>query len=181
MNFRLAAIDDVPGIVKVRVDTWRTAYKHIFPADFLKNMSYEDKEGRWRQIFTNPERDIFFYIAETDAKEIVGFALGGLEQYDLTLNIPAIKKYVGEIMAMYVLKEYQQRGIGLKLVKKVVERLLENNINSMIIWVLKDNPNWKFYEILGGKYIGQKMFEKEGVDYVEIAYGWDDIRQILSY
>lgn len=84
-------------------------------------------------------------------------------------------------MAIYVLKEYQRRGIGLKLVKKVVKRLLENNIKNMIVWVLKDNPNWKFYEIVGGKYVGQKMFEKKGVDSVAIAYGWDDFRQILLY
>ena len=181
MNFRLATIEDVPGIIKASVDTWRTTYQGIFPANFLNNLSYEEGEDKWRQRFINPERDVFFYIAETDTKEIVGFALGSLEQYDLTLKIPGIKKYVGELMAIYVLKEYQRRGIGLKLVKMVVERLLENNIKNMIVWVLKDNPYWKFYEIVGGKYVGQKMFEKENVDYVAIAYGWDDIRQILSY
>ena len=181
MNFRLARIEDVPGIIKVNVDTWRTAYQDIFPTDYLNNLSYEEGEEKWRKRFNNPEREIFFYIAETDAKEIVGFVLGDLEQYDLTLKIPGSRKYLGELRAIYVLKEYQRRGIGLKLVKIVVERFLEKKINSMIVWVLKDNPNWKFYEILGGKYIGQKMLEKEGVDYVAFAYGWDDICQILSY
>ena len=84
-------------------------------------------------------------------------------------------------MAIYILKEYQRKKIGLKLVKMVVERLLESNIKSMIVWVLKGNPNCKFYEILGGTYIGQKMLEIESVNYIEVAYGWDDIRPILSY
>ncbi|MBY8981274.1 MAG: GNAT family N-acetyltransferase [Candidatus Lokiarchaeota archaeon] len=181
MNFRLATIEDVPGIIKVSIDTWRTAYQDIFPADYLNNLSYEESEEKWRKRFINPEKNIFFYIAETEAKKIIGFILGGFEQQDLTLKIPGIRKYVGELRAIYVLKEYQRSGIGVKLVKMVVERLLEKNINSMIVWVLKDNPNGKFYEILGGKYIGQKMLEKEGVDYVAFAYGWDDIRQILSY
>ena len=96
--------------------------------------------------------------------EIVGFVLGGFEQYDLTLKIPGIRKYVGELRAIYVLKEYQRRGIGVNLVKMVVERLLENKINSMIVWVLKDNSNRKFYEILRGRNVGQKMLEIEGVD-----------------
>jgi GNAT superfamily N-acetyltransferase len=181
MNFRLATIEDVPGIIKVSIDTWRTAYQDIFPADYLNSLSYEESEEKWRKRFINPERNIFFYIAETDAKEIVGFVLGDFEQYDLTLKIPGIRKYVGELRAIYVLKEYQRRGIGVKLVKMVVERLLEKDINSMIVWVLKDNPNSKFYEILGGIYAGQKMFEKVGVESVAIAYGWDDICQILSY
>ncbi|NVM18703.1 MAG: GNAT family N-acetyltransferase [Candidatus Lokiarchaeota archaeon] len=181
MNFRLAKIEDIPGIIKVSVDTWRTAYQDIFPADYLNNLSYEKGEEKWRKRFIDPERHIFFYIAETDVKEIVGFVLGDFEQSDLTLKIPGIRKYIGELRAIYVLKEYQRRGIGVNLVKMVVERLLENNINSMIVWVLEDNPNRKFYEILRGRYIGQKMLEKEGVDYVAFAYGWDDIRQILSY
>ena len=181
MNFRLATIEDVPGIIKVSVDTWRTTYQDVFPADYLNNLSYEAGEEKWRKRFINPERNIFFYIAETEAKKIVGFVLGGLEQSDLNLKIPGIRKYIGELRAIYVLQEYQRRGIGLKLVKMVVELLLKNKINSMIVWVLRDNPNWKFYKILGGRYVGQKMLEKEGVDYVAIAYGWDDIRQILSY
>lgn len=181
MNFRLAKIDDVAGIIKVSIDTWRTTYRDIFPADFLNNLSYEDAEAKWRQRFTNPERHIFFFIAETESKEIVGFALGNLEQNDPTPSIPNINKYIGELMAMYVLKEYQRRGIGVRLVKLIVERLIEHNINSMVIWVLKDNPNWKFYEVLGGKYLGQGILQKEGANYIKIAYGWDDIQKILAY
>ena len=181
MNFRLATIEDVTGIVKVKVDTWRTTYYSIFPPEFLQNLSYKENEIRWRRRFTNPEREIFIYLAETDSKEIVGFSMGSLEQHDLTLKILGIRGYVGELMAIYVLKEHQRKKIGLKLVKMIVERLNERNIKSMIVWVLKDNPYCKFYEILGGKYVGEKMLEIEGINYIEIAYGCDNIHQILSY
>jgi len=180
MNFRLASIEDVPGIVKTKVDTWRTTYQSIFPADFLQSLSYAENEIRWRKRFTNPERKVFIYIAETDSKEIVGFSMGSPEQFELALKIPSIRKYVGEIMAIYVLKQYQRKKIGLKLVKLIVERLVEKDIRSMIVWVLQGNPYYKFYEALGGKYVGQKMLEIEGVNYVEHAYGWVDIREILT-
>ena len=181
MKFRLATIEDVAGIIKVSIDTWRTTYRDIFPADFLNNLSYEDAEAKWRQRFIDPERHIFFYIAETDSKEIVGFALGNLEQNDPTPNISDFNKYIGELMAIYVIKEYQRRGIGVRLVKLIVERLIELKINSMVVWVLKDNPNWKFYEILGGKYLGQGIHQIGGSNYVKIAFGWDDIRKFLTY
>lgn len=181
MNFRLATIEDIPEIVKVNVDTWRTAYHTIFPSKFLKNLSYEEKELRWRERFDNPERKIFIYIAEEVSKGIIGFSMGSLEQSDHTLKIPGIGKYGGELMAIYILKEYQRKRIGLKLVKMTVERLLESDINSMIVWVLKNSPNCKFYEILGGKYVGEKTLEYGGADYITIAYGWDDIRLILAY
>ncbi|GAI96637.1 unnamed protein product, partial [marine sediment metagenome] len=69
MNFRLATIEDVPEIVKVNVDTWRTTYQSIFSTEFLQNLSYKEKEIRWRQLFDNPEREIFIYLAEEVSKE----------------------------------------------------------------------------------------------------------------
>ena len=181
MNFRLATIEDIPGIIKVNVDTWRTAYRSIFPPEFLKNLSYEEKELRWRERFENSERKIFIYIAEDVSKGIIGFCTGSLEQSDHTLKIPGIGKYIGELIAIYILKEYQRKHIGITLVKMTVERLLESNINSMIVWVLKDSPTCKFYEIFGGKYVGEKMLEYGGSEYITIAYGWNDIRPILTY
>lgn len=181
MNYRLATINDISAIVRINIDTWRTAYRTIFPSKFLKNLSYEEKELRWRELFNNPERDIFIYIAEEVSKGIVGFSMGSLEQSDLSLKIPGISRYIGELMAIYILQEYQRKHIGKKLVKLVVERLLENDIKNMIVWVLKDSPNCKFYEILGGRYVGEKSLEYGGMSYITIAYGWDDIRQILSY
>jgi len=181
MNYRLATIEDVSAIVKINVDTWRTDYKSIFPSEFLHNLSYKEKETRWRQLFENPENKIFIYVAEQPSKKIVGFSMGSLEQSDITLKIPNIRNFIGELMAIYILKEYQRKHFGLKLVKMVVERLLESDIKSMIVWVLKDSPNCKFYEILGGKYVGEKTLEYGGASYITIAYGWDNILQILAY
>ena len=180
MNFRLATIEDVPEIVKVNMDTWRTTYQSIFSPEFLQNLSYKEKEIRWRQLFDNPEREIFIYLAEEVSKEIVGFSMGSLEQSNLTLKIPGIRNYIGELMAIYVLQEHQRKKIGLKLVKLIVERLIESRINSMIVWVLKENPYRKFYEYIGGKYIGEKMLEIDATNYIEIAYVWKDITKILE-
>jgi len=181
VNYRVATIEDVKEIVKLNVDTWRTAYQSIFPPEFLQNLSYKEKEIRWRQRFNNPEKEAFIYLAETDSIKIVGFSMGSLEQSDLTLKIPGISKYIGELMAIYIHQEYQRKHIGVKLVKMIVERLIESDISSMIVWVLKDSPNCKFYEILGGKHVGEKMLEYGRANYTTIAYGWDDIRKILAY
>jgi GNAT superfamily N-acetyltransferase len=180
MNYRLATIEDVSQIVKINVDTWRTAYKSIFPPEFLQNLSYKEKEIRWRERFNNREKKEFIYLAETTSKKIVGFSMCSLEQSDRTLTIPGISKYIGELMAIYILQEYQRKLIGTKLVKLVVERLLENNIKTMIVWVLKDSSYHKNYEFLEGKYVGEKMLEYGGVNYSTIAYGWNDIRLILD-
>jgi len=168
------------GIAKVKVDTWRTTYKSIFPADLLQNLSYEENATKWRQRFEDPDICWFIYVAEDDSDKIIGFSMGNLEQWNFTLNVSGLKNYDGELMAAYVLQEHQRKHIGLKLVKLIVENLLENNVKSMVVWVLKGNPNYKFYEILGGKYVGQKMLEIDSTNYIEIAYGWKDITKILE-
>ncbi|NHJ21598.1 MAG: GNAT family N-acetyltransferase [Candidatus Lokiarchaeota archaeon] len=180
MIFRSATIEDIPAIVKINLDTWKTAYKSIFPSQFLQNLSYKEKELRWRERFNNPEKCEFIYLAETDSKKIIGFSMGSLQQTDFTLKIPGISRYVGELMSIYILQEYQRRHIGTKLVNMVVERLLESEINSMIVWVLRESSNCKFYETLGGRYVGQKFLEYGGVNYATNAYGWDDLSKIFS-
>ena len=180
MNFRLATIEDVPGIVKVKVDTWRTTYQSIISAEFLRNLSYKENEIKVRQRFEDPGLRRFFYVAENDSNEIIGFSLGKLEQSNLSLNMPGIRNYISEFMAIYVLKEHQRKHIGLKLTKLVVEHFFESNVKSMIVWVLKGNPNYRFYEILGGKNLGQGMIEIGANNYIKIAYGWKDIAKILE-
>ena len=41
MHIREATLDDVPGIARVHVDTWRTTYPGIVPAEHLAGLSYE--------------------------------------------------------------------------------------------------------------------------------------------
>jgi hypothetical protein len=59
-------------------------------------------------------------------------------------------------------------------------KLNKKKVKNMAVWVLKGNPNYKFYEILGGKYLGQKMLEIDSKNYSELAYGWTDITKILK-
>ena len=168
------------GIAKVKVNTWRTTYHSIFPAEILRNLSYEENASKWRQRFEEPDICWFIYVAEDDSDKIVGFSMGNLKQWNFTLNVSGLSNYDGELMAVYVLQEHQRKHIGKKLVNLIVKNLLANNVKSMVVWVLKGNPNYKFYEILGGKYIGQKMLEIGNANYVELAYGWEDITQILE-
>jgi hypothetical protein len=41
MIIRRAELNDVVGIAKVHVDSWKTTYKDIVPDEFLIKLSYE--------------------------------------------------------------------------------------------------------------------------------------------
>lgn len=168
MIVREATHSDVSAIARVHVDTWRTTYRGIVPDEFLANLSYEKRENGWHQVLNNAPKDgNFTYVAEDESGQIVGFANGGVER----AGDPV---YQGELSAIYILKNHQQKGIGRELVRVVAERLGRMEIYSMLMWVLADNPACQFYETLGGQRVHEKEIEKGGTKLSEIAYGWTD-------
>lgn len=167
MKIRTATKKDAAQIARIHIDSWRTTYKGIVPDSYLDRMSYKERTQRWqRKSF---EQNVF--VAENKHGEIVGFANGGKERQGV------FNGYDGELYAIYLFKEYQGKGIGKQLTQAVVGSLLKDGFNSMLIWVLEDNPATYFYESIGGKRIGEDELEIDGVKLTEIAYGWDDLGQ----
>lgn len=111
-----------------------------------------------------PEEGNFTYVAE-ESGEVIGFANGGVERTGTPL-------YKGELTAIYIRKKHQGKGIGHCLVRAVVERLGQSGIDSMLVWVLADNPACQFYAALGGKLVHEKELEIGGKSLIEVAYGW---------
>ncbi|WP_090085518.1 GNAT family N-acetyltransferase [Lentibacillus persicus] len=167
MNIRKATQGDAAGIAKVHIDSWRTTYKNIVPDDYLDSLNYEERKKRWKQIVYEG----IVYVAEHDGK-IVGFSSGGKEREG------KYNHYDGELYAIYILKEYQGKGIGKKLVKPIVDELTKAGFRSMLVWVLKDNDATYFYENLGGEYVDSAVITICSAALKEIAYGWPDINAL---
>ncbi|MFW9820560.1 MAG: GNAT family N-acetyltransferase [Candidatus Thorarchaeota archaeon] len=180
MIYREADVSDLKGIIKVNINTWKTTYNGIISEDYLKGLSYENKEQNWRQRLENPTHGAKIFIAETEQHDIVGFALATLEKYNPLIVSLHPEKFIGELCAIYVIKEYQEKKIGTQLIKLVTKYFLKNKIRSMIVWVLKENPYYRFYEKMGGLYVGEQTIEIGGKKYIERAYGWENIESILS-
>lgn len=165
MLIRKANIEDAAGIAKVQVDSWRTTFKGIVPDDFLESLSYNKRERIWKRAVVENN----LYIAEDENNHITGFSVGGKER---TGNYGT---YSGELYSIFILKRYQGTGIGRLLVKSVVDDLKKKKLNSMLIWVIEENPACRFYEALGGMKIDTQEIEIGGKKLNEVAYGWDDI------
>ncbi len=171
MRIREAQTEDAGPIAKVHIDSWRTSYADLVPAAFLAGMSYQDREAAWVDTLVTRNPQTCNFVVETNEGEILGFAGGGPEREGDQI-------YPGELYYVYLLQQYQRRGLGQLLVAAVAQRLLADEFNSMLLWVLKDNhPARRFYESLGGELIGQKVQDITigGAKFVEVAYGWKDI------
>ena len=105
MLIRRATLEDAAGIARVRVDTWRTAYRGIVPDEFLDTMSYEGNESRWAERLRDVDNQVHTFVAIDESGQVVGFISGGPNRD----NDPI---YKGELHAIYILPSHHGRGIG---------------------------------------------------------------------
>lgn len=168
MNVRPATPADAEGIARVHVDSWRTTYQGIVPAEFLASLSLERRTEQWQSALDQYADSNWIYVACTDQSEIVGFLSCGPMREELG-------DFQAEIFAIYLLEAWQKRGLGRKLFERALVELNARGYESMLLWVLKDNPATRFYERMGGKRMGEKTLDIGGVPLTEIAYGWHSL------
>jgi len=171
MRIREGSLADADAIARVQVDTWRTAYSGIVPAKHLAELSREQSAKRWRTGLA--DSNAILYIAENDDGKTVGFAIGGSERDNDAV-------YQGEIYAIYVLKAYQQQGLGRQLVASIAQRLLADGVDSMLIWVLAKNPCRDFYKALGGRPVARKKIVIGETILDNVGYGWRSIQPLVT-
>jgi hypothetical protein len=49
-----------------------------------------------------------------------------------------------------------------------------------MLWTLQGNPVRQWYQRLGGQVLGEKSFQIDDWEIVEVAYGWETIKMLLS-
>jgi len=175
MIIRPAKVSDAKGLATVGVRTWQSNYRGIFPDKELDLLSIEEYTERWKNALKRsiPTENLDIIVAEDPRNGVVGFVSGG--KYETTHP-----NYDCEIGAIYVLKNYQGKGIGTKMVEKMVDLFISKGWKSMIIWVLKDNFQRGFYEKLGGISKETKIYDKWNKKYDLVGYVWEDIKEILK-
>lgn len=171
LSIRDATEADAEAMARVKVDTWRTAYRGIIAGDFLDSLSCAEAAERFRNSMSISAGEESFIVAIV-AGQVVGFAIFGRER-----AVAALDK--GEVYAVYVRPEYQGWGIGLALMRTAAARLMRQGMRSLIVWTLEQGQSRQFYEHLGGRLCSSKIAHIGDTGYVHVAYSWSDIRQLV--
>ena len=124
----------------VHWQTWREAYDDLLPAEFQETMTLE----RCRFFSQKYPENTLIAI---DGLKVIGFISYG--------NFRDKTMQAGEIIALYVLKDYYGKGIAQKLVKAALTAL--DSFSEIFLWVLKDNKRAiAFYQKMGFTFDGQE-------------------------
>jgi len=173
MAIRWANRADATGIADVHINSWKSAYRNLVPYAYLDSLSPQKSIEKWTDYLEKTGLEDFCFVSVDDLNRVVGFISGGP-------NRNPDDGYDGEIYALYLLKEFQRRGIGKALFRKGANWLADRNYDSLILWVLKENTAVHFYEALGGKTLREKKVEIGGAQIVGISYVWKNIKDIAT-
>lgn len=166
VSIRAATIADCAAVAEVHVRSWKESFAGIVPRTFLDKMSVEKRAKAFEAGFAAPFYRM--YVAETPGRGIVGFADFGAPREN-------IEAYDGELYAIYLLPEFQRKGVGERLFGRGVAFLKGRGSSSMYLLALEVSPYRAFYEKMGGRLVGKKQVEIEGATYEELIYGWETL------
>ena len=138
--------EEIEGKSLVHWQTWREAYDDLLPEEFQETMTLD----RCRFLSQKyPENTLI----AMDGKKVVGFISYG------NFRDEAIQ--AGEIIALYVLKDYYGKGVSKQLMHAAFVAL--DQFSEIYLWVLKDNKRAiAFYQKMGFTFDGQEKILKLG-------------------
>ena len=176
---RPAALPDAAAIASVHITSRQETYRGMIPDSKLDSeLDISSREQSWISILSDPKSLVL--VALSDG-EICGFVSGGMTSDIVDFPNDKSRSFDGEIWAIYLLRRAQGNGVGKQLVKAMAERLRREGCGSVIVWVLERNEGAKgFYERLGGKEVARKMMVIAEANFEEVAYGWENVRALVS-
>ena len=135
---RKATSDDLNKISEIASNAWKTNYRGIIEEDFLETRTVENFVKRGLETKWLEDEKIDTYVFEENSS-IKGFISGNdYNQNDLC-----------EIGRLYVDPEFQNQGIGKKLLEYMKKYYKKNGYKNMVIWTVKGLPNNNFYKKFG--------------------------------
>ncbi len=168
LTIRPAGAEDAASIANVHIKTWRATYTGIIPKAYMDGLTLQSRAINWARIMEHGGKELVVLVSENDEGEIVGFVSGS----PIRSVVPG---HEAEISSLYILPGYQRGGHGRRLFMAASNRLAQQGLQGLAVWVLKDNPATGFYKHLGGEVVSSRSIRYAGAELDEVAYGWADI------
>lgn len=139
--------EDCKELAEFITKTWNETYRGIVNDKFLDRLKTTESERCNKFIENFDEKNNMQYIIKRDS-EIIGFS---------KLSKGSDKKNI-ELQSLYVLKQYQNKGIGKELIEKAFDEAKKLGYKKVIIGCLENNKANEFYKKMGCKFIEKRDF-----------------------
>jgi len=144
VGVRAARAEDVPEIVRIQVDTWRTAYARLLPPAVLAAATPERAGAEWSAAVLDPPSDRHVVLVAIEQRWTVGFVAFGPSEQD------GGPDRTGVLQTLLVEPRWGRRGHGSRLLAAAVDHLRSGGMARAEVWLLDgDAVSRRFYESAG--------------------------------
>jgi GNAT superfamily N-acetyltransferase len=141
VQIQRATASEAPGIARVHVRSWQSAYRGQIPDDVLDSLDESKRAARWFELI--PQHGHVVHVAVHNGT-VVGFS-SLIRSRD-----PDTAADTGEIAAIYVDPEHWRSGVGQALLDASLDVARSTGYRVITLWVLASNLiGRRFYERLG--------------------------------
>ena len=147
VTFRAVTQDDIPALVKMRLQTRIETYSEIYPREWIEGFNVVLTEERFRGIASDPDQRLYFMEI---GGERAGYLCFGSEM-EQTMPKDSVS-----INMLYILKAFQRRGIGSLALEQVRSYCRTLGRDRFYNGCNMHNENaLRFYSAMGGRIIAE--------------------------
>lgn len=144
MEICIATDEDCRSLAILKKMIWETTYRGIYPNEKLDKYNIDINENKFKEMIKKQSQTLFIVLNDS---EIIGYMSCGK-------IMRAFDKYTHDIGLLYLLKEYQGKGLGSKLFEFAKNELKNQGVTEFIVSCNKYNFSaQQFYTKMGGKII----------------------------
>jgi GNAT superfamily N-acetyltransferase len=146
---RPARSADAAEIARLQVDTWRTAYRSVLPAEVLDGWDPAAAVDRWQAAITAPPTPGHGVLVALEQETVVGFAAYGPAELSAGES-PDPAGPTTEVSTLLVEPRWGRRGHGSRLLAATAELAATDGAARLQVWLLEaDGVSASFYESAG--------------------------------
>lgn len=130
VSARLAWPDDAAAIVRIQLETWRTLYADIIPAEELAALDPAELAERWAATISRPKDARMRVLVALERADVRGFALVH-PSYDPDSD----QISDGEVGEFVIDAAHQRAGHGSRLLQAAMDTLAADKFTRAVWWV----------------------------------------------
>jgi ribosomal protein S18 acetylase RimI-like enzyme len=139
VRLRFAGGADAEAIARIHIASWRAAYSHALPAQYLAALDQKERTQLWQSRLATPATRVLILENESG---IAAFCACGPARDD-----DARGHHIWEIYNLHVSPELRGHGLGGILFDAALELGRAQKAEQLTLWVVESNqPARGFYE-----------------------------------